>query len=188
MVGGAVAGATPPPPTESGPWARQGQRPPMREEIESAVMVTRSAANCRPSPGNTWRPHPGPGLAFPCTSPASGATATGPPPSTPVTLRSAGRQVLGHSHPAAVAAEALAQTGGSGHCLNPPRQLAGRQAENGRGPVHVGGPDRGQRRDCRLAQVHRLALAFHVRFRPPKGRVALFVAWSTKGSKYRRNR
>ena len=27
-------------------------------------------------PGNTWRPHPGPGLAFPCTAPGSGATAT----------------------------------------------------------------------------------------------------------------
>ena len=29
---------------------------------DTALIVTRSAANCRPSPGNTWRPHPGPGL------------------------------------------------------------------------------------------------------------------------------
>ena len=29
------------------------------------------------------------------------------------------------------------------------------------------GPDRSQGRHCRLAQVHRLALGFHVGFRPP---------------------
>ena len=48
--GGAVAGATPPYQQKSGRRARLGQRPPMREEIETAVMVTRSAAACYAPP------------------------------------------------------------------------------------------------------------------------------------------
>ena len=37
----------------------------MLGKCKTASIVTRSAAaNCRPSLGNTWRPHPGPGLTF----------------------------------------------------------------------------------------------------------------------------